>query len=314
LVHLASAARPNSALATRLSSRGRRQADGRTGQGRGDPRPGGRRSRAGSLACGCALLALTLTAAPAQAITFSQQTLPFTGLSVPQGVAVDQAGDVFAADSGNNRALELPAGSNQPAVLPFTGLSFPTGVAVDQAANGSYLVRARCVTAYGLATQNYASGPLTVGPASGGSQGPPGPQGPTGSTGPQGPAGPQGATGAQGSPGSNGTNGAAGPAGPKEDKGPAGPAGPAGAAAPKLTGETIKCTTTLVATNCTVTSPTPRRWPAPRAQATAKIKGKTRVVGTGRIRNHKLKLKFKHLHRGRYRLTLNVLRAHHKRG
>jgi hypothetical protein len=35
-------------------------------------------------------------------------------------------------------------------------------------------------------------------------------------------------------------------------------------------------------------------------------------VGTGRIRNHKLKLKFKHLHRGRYRLTLNLLRAHHR--
>jgi hypothetical protein len=34
-------------------------------------------------------------AAPAQAITFSQQTLPFTGLNEPSGVAVDQAAQIL---------------------------------------------------------------------------------------------------------------------------------------------------------------------------------------------------------------------------
>jgi hypothetical protein len=47
-------------------------------------------------------------------------------------VAVDAAGDVFVADAGNNRVLELPAGGSQEA-LPFSGLSSPAGVAVDTA-------------------------------------------------------------------------------------------------------------------------------------------------------------------------------------
>jgi hypothetical protein len=37
-----------------------------------------------------------------------QVTLPFTGLSFPTKVAVDGAGNVFVADSGNNRVVELP--------------------------------------------------------------------------------------------------------------------------------------------------------------------------------------------------------------
>jgi serine/threonine-protein kinase len=36
--------------------------------------------------------------------------LPFTGLIAPQGVAVDAAGNLYAADTGNNRVLKLPAG------------------------------------------------------------------------------------------------------------------------------------------------------------------------------------------------------------
>jgi serine/threonine-protein kinase len=72
-------------------------------------------------------------AAPAGAITFSQQTLPFSGLGNPHGIAADQAGDVFVADFNNNRVVELPAGSSTQQTLPFTGLSGPYGVAVDQA-------------------------------------------------------------------------------------------------------------------------------------------------------------------------------------
>jgi serine/threonine-protein kinase len=46
---------------------------------------------------------------------------------------VDRAGDVYVADSGNNRVLKLAAGSSTQTVLPFTGLASPTSVAVDPA-------------------------------------------------------------------------------------------------------------------------------------------------------------------------------------
>jgi streptogramin lyase len=129
-----------------------------------------RSRRVGWLACLCSLAALGVWAAPAQALTFSQQTLgfsgligprgvavdglgdvfvlstnqvvelrvdgsqatlPFTGLSTfPYGVAVDGSGDVFVTDEANNRVVELPAGGGQ-VTLPFSGLSNPLGVAVD---------------------------------------------------------------------------------------------------------------------------------------------------------------------------------------
>jgi len=41
----------------------------------------------------------------------SRVELPFTGLNVPDGVAVDTAGDVYVADYGDGRVLKLPAGS-----------------------------------------------------------------------------------------------------------------------------------------------------------------------------------------------------------
>jgi sugar lactone lactonase YvrE len=56
-----------------------------------------------------------------------------SGLNGPQGVAVDGAGDVFIADAGNNQVLEVKPGA---APTPFvTGLSGPQGVAVDGAGN-----------------------------------------------------------------------------------------------------------------------------------------------------------------------------------
>jgi DNA-binding beta-propeller fold protein YncE len=54
--------------------------------------------------------------------------LPFTGLHEPRGVAVDAAGNVYVADSANNRVLKLAAGSSTQTVLPFTGLNLSTGV------------------------------------------------------------------------------------------------------------------------------------------------------------------------------------------
>jgi YVTN family beta-propeller protein len=54
------------------------------------------------------------------------------GLSSPGGVAVDVAGDVFIADSGNNRVVEVPAGGGAQFTVG-SGLNDPTGVAVDGA-------------------------------------------------------------------------------------------------------------------------------------------------------------------------------------
>jgi serine/threonine protein kinase, bacterial len=70
-----------------------------------------------------------------------QSVLPFSELGTPSGVAVDSAGNVYVADSGNSRVLELAAGSSNSTALPFTGLSKPSGVAVD-AARTVYVINA----------------------------------------------------------------------------------------------------------------------------------------------------------------------------
>lgn len=62
---------------------------------------------------------------------FHQITLPFRGLSEPQGLSVDAAGTVYVADSPHNRILALFAGADAPHPLPFEGLNYPTGVTAD---------------------------------------------------------------------------------------------------------------------------------------------------------------------------------------
>jgi serine/threonine-protein kinase len=62
-----------------------------------------------------------------------QSVLPFSELGTPSGVAVDSAGNVYVADPGSSRVLELAAGSSSSTALPLTGLSKPSGVAVDAA-------------------------------------------------------------------------------------------------------------------------------------------------------------------------------------
>ncbi|HEY1801077.1 MAG TPA: hypothetical protein VGG46_09105, partial [Terriglobales bacterium] len=76
------------------------------------------------LAVGC------IPAAQAQSVAFNGQTVPATGLNYPTGVAVDGAGDVYIADYGNNRVVEVTPDGTQTTV-PATGLNIPTGVAVD---------------------------------------------------------------------------------------------------------------------------------------------------------------------------------------
>ncbi|WP_433598759.1 serine/threonine-protein kinase PknD [Nocardia sp. CA-135953] len=65
----------------------------------------------------------------------SQTPLPFTGVSLPTGVAADAAGNVYVTDMGNDRVVKLAAGASTPTSLPFTGLKNPQGVAVDTAGN-----------------------------------------------------------------------------------------------------------------------------------------------------------------------------------
>ncbi len=90
-----------------------------------------RRARAAGAACAAAV-ALGAWAAPAQAVTFSQQTLPFSGLANPRSVAVDGAGDVFVGDAASGQVDEITAGGLQR-TLPFSGLGDIQGVASDAA-------------------------------------------------------------------------------------------------------------------------------------------------------------------------------------
>jgi DNA-binding beta-propeller fold protein YncE len=73
-----------------------------------------------------------------------QFALPFTGLRLPHGVAVDAAGNVYVAETRTNQVVKLAAGSGTQTVLPFTGLDLfddgvidaaTAGVAVDAAGN-----------------------------------------------------------------------------------------------------------------------------------------------------------------------------------
>ena len=57
------------------------------------------------------------------------QTTVGSGLYFPEGVAVDGSGDVFIADTGNNRVVEVKADGTQTTV--GSGLINPAGVAVD---------------------------------------------------------------------------------------------------------------------------------------------------------------------------------------
>lgn len=63
----------------------------------------------------------------------TQTALPFSGLNSPVGVAVNTAGDLFVADTNNNRILKLAANSDAQDVLPFTDLDHPAGVATNVA-------------------------------------------------------------------------------------------------------------------------------------------------------------------------------------
>lgn len=64
-----------------------------------------------------------------------QSTLPLKGFSGAAGLAADAAGNVYVADTGNNRVLELAVGSDAQKVLPFSDLQYPNSVAADKTGN-----------------------------------------------------------------------------------------------------------------------------------------------------------------------------------
>src|ERR1017187_6486531 len=86
------------------------------------------RARRHALAAGVFALSLLLgaisTPAYAQNVTFAgfQTTVPASGLAYPSGVAVDGAGDVFIADTGNNQVVEVTPSGVQTTV-PASGLN-----------------------------------------------------------------------------------------------------------------------------------------------------------------------------------------------
>ncbi|MGO4885789.1 MAG: BACON domain-containing protein [Bryobacteraceae bacterium] len=78
---------------------------------------------------------LTVTQAGAGFLPGSQVTpLVSSGLSGPQGVAVDGQGNVYIADTSNNAIEEWNASTQQVSTL-VSGLNAPTGVAVDSSGN-----------------------------------------------------------------------------------------------------------------------------------------------------------------------------------
>src|SRR5579875_4134081 len=67
------------------------------------------------------------------------EVLAFTGLSQPDGIAVDGNSNVWITDSGNNRVLKLRTDPTSKvttlSVMPLTGLDNPRGVAADRQGN-----------------------------------------------------------------------------------------------------------------------------------------------------------------------------------
>jgi len=82
-----------------------------------------------------ALMASTVARAQTPTLSFVavQKTIG-SGFFTPQGVAVDARGDVFIADTGNGRVVEIPAGGG-PQFTVASGFIAPVAVAVDGAGN-----------------------------------------------------------------------------------------------------------------------------------------------------------------------------------
>jgi hypothetical protein len=67
----------------------------------------------------------------------AESAMPTSTLASPKGIASDASGNIYIADSGNNRVLKetLSAGSYTESTVPTSALSYPSGVAVDGSGN-----------------------------------------------------------------------------------------------------------------------------------------------------------------------------------
>jgi sugar lactone lactonase YvrE len=86
----------------------------------------------------------------------------FSGVSVPYGLALDAAGNLYVADAGNGTVSKVPAGGGTPS-LYASGLNFPVALALDAAGN-LYVANNQDgtvseVPAGGGTPTTYASGP-----------------------------------------------------------------------------------------------------------------------------------------------------------
>src|SRR5271170_4629979 len=90
-------------------------------------------------ACALLLMLGAAASAHAQSVTFAgaQTTVPVSGLTLPTGVAVDSAGNLFVSDSANNVVWENPAGGGATITVSTAPLmlSSPGGIAVDASGN-----------------------------------------------------------------------------------------------------------------------------------------------------------------------------------
>jgi streptogramin lyase len=82
------------------------------------------------------MLVVTASTLDAQAVFSSAQSIVAKGLAGPGGVAVDESGNVYVADTSNNRVLmeTLSNGSYTQSTI-VSGLGAPNAVAVDSAGN-----------------------------------------------------------------------------------------------------------------------------------------------------------------------------------
>jgi len=97
-----------------------------------DANPGATRS--GVLTIGGNTLTVT-QAGSAYVPAMPPATLVGSGLTTPQGIAVDRSGNVFIADPGAGAIDEWSPGNSTAIPIVFAGLSSPSGVAVDGTGN-----------------------------------------------------------------------------------------------------------------------------------------------------------------------------------